>query len=229
MALSLCWVLILLWPNELRAFQATQHPLRLKDAWLTAAWVSAAAAPRVFDLNNHLPSCAPCDVQQIPWFDRWAVTLPHDALSTASSGLVFALAALESLDLARGGPEHYGEIAYLSESAGWALGAGEVLKAIVARKRPVLYTTEATAAAADLENQRSWPSDHTAVAAALAAGYLLVPRGAPLPAWRRWAVVAAAASVGVLRVASGKHFPSDVAGGAALGVVSAFAVRAIRF
>jgi membrane-associated phospholipid phosphatase len=35
--------------------------------------------------------------------------------------------------------------------------------------------------------------------------------------------------VGALRVASGKHFPSDVAGGAALGVVSAFAVRAIRF
>lgn len=222
-------MLILVWPNELRAFQGTQHGLRGKDVWLTAAWASAAAAPRVFDINNHPPSCAPCERQGIPWFDRWAVTQPHDALSTASSGVVFALAALESLDLVRGGPEHYGEIAYLSESAGWALGAGELLKAIVARKRPVLYTADAAAAAADLENQRSWPSDHTAVAAALAAGYLLVPRGQPLPAWRRWAVVAAAASVGVLRVASGKHFPSDVAGGAALGVVSAFTVRAIRF
>lgn len=229
MALTLCCILILLWPNELRAFQGAPHGLRAKDAWLTAGWLSAAAVPRVFDINNHPPSCAPCDLQTVPWFDRWAVTQPHDALSTASSGLVFAMAALESLDLVRGGPEHYGEIAYLSESAGWALGAGEVLKAIVARKRPVLYTADATAAAADLENQRSWPSDHTAVAAALAAGYLLIPRGQPLPAWRRWAVVAAATSVGVLRVASGKHFPSDVAGGAALGVVSAFAVRAIRF
>lgn len=225
----MCCLLIPLWPNELGAFQRAQHRLQSKDAWLTAAWLSAAAAPRVFDINNHPPGCAPCDVQGLPWFDRWAVTPPHDALSTASGGIVFALAALESLDLVRGGPGHYGEIAYLSESAGWALGAGEVLKAMVARKRPVLYTAEATAAAADLENQRSWPSDHTAVAAALAAGYLLIPRDEPLPAWRRWAVVAAATSVGVLRVASGKHFPSDVVGGAALGVVSAFAVRAIRF
>lgn len=229
MTLVLCGLLILLWPKELRAFQEPQHRLRPVDAWLTAAWVSAAAAPRVFDLNHHPPSCAPCDVQGVPWFDRWAVSKPRDALSAASSGLVFAMAALESLDLVRGGPAHYGEIAYLSESAGWALGAGEVLKALVARKRPVLYTAEATAAAADLENQRSWPSDHTAVAAALAAGYLLVPRGQPLPAWRRWATVAAATSVGVLRVASGKHFPSDVLGGAALGVGSAFAVRVIRF
>jgi membrane-associated phospholipid phosphatase len=225
----LCWLLILLWPNELPAFQGAQHRLRPVDAWLTAAWLSTAAAPRAFDINNHAPSCAPCDTQGIPWFDRWAVTEPHDALSAASSGLVFAMAALESLDLARGGRAHYGEIAYLSESAGWALGAGEVLKVIIARKRPVLYTAEARAAAADLENQRSWPSDHAAVAAALAAGYLLVPRGKPVPAWRRWAVVAAATSVGVLRVASGKHFPSDVLGGAALGVVSAVTVRAIRF
>ena len=206
-----------------------QRRLEPRDAWLTAAWLSAAVAPRVFDLNNHPPGCAPCDLQGVPWFDRWAVTLPHDALSTASGGIVFAMAALESLDLVRGGPEHFGEIAYLSESAGWALGAGELLKAIVARKRPVLYTAEATAAAADPENQRSWPSDHTAVAAALAAGYLLVPRGRPVPAWRRWAVMAAATSVGVLRVASGRHFPSDVVGGAALGVVSALTVRAIRF
>lgn len=229
MALAWCGLLILLWPNELRAFQGVQHRLQPKDAWLTAAWLSAAAAPRLLDLNHHLPSCAPCDLQAVPWFDRWAVSTPRDALSVASGGIVFAMAALESLDLVRGGPEHYGEIAYLSESAGWALGAGELLKAIVARKRPVLYTAEAPAAADDLDNQRSWPSDHTAVAAALAAGYLLVPRGAPVPAWRRWAVVAAATSVGVLRVASGKHFPSDVVGGAALGVVSAVTVRAIRF
>lgn len=227
--LALCGALILLWPNELAAFQGVQHRLRPADLWLTAAWGMAAATPRVFDINHHAPSCAPCEVQSLPWFDRWAVTEPRDGLSAASSGLVFAMAALESLDLVRGGPAHYGDIAYLSESAGWALGAGEVLKAIVARKRPVLYTADATGAAADLENQRSWPSDHTAVAAALAAGFLLVPREEPLPAWRRWAVVAAAASVGVLRVASGRHFPSDVVGGAALGVVSAVTVRAIRF
>jgi membrane-associated phospholipid phosphatase len=32
-----------------------------------------------------------------------------------------------------------------------------------------------------------------------------------------------------MRVAAGKHFPSDVVGGAALGVTSAVVVHAIRF
>lgn len=224
-----CLSLILLSPKELGAFQARPHRLVAGDIVLSAGWLSAYGAPHWLDLNDHLPSCAPCDRQSVPAFDRWAIAQPRDALSAASSGIVFALAALETLDLARGGPEHYGEIGYLSESAGWALGATELIKTLVARKRPVLYTADAPAAASDLDNQRSWPSGHAAVAAALAAGYLLVPRGERVPAWRRWAVVAAAASVGALRVAAGKHFPSDVVSGGALGVVSAVTVRAIRF
>ncbi len=227
--LILCLAVILLSPKELGAFQGGAHRLKPADAWLSAGWLSAYAAPHLLNLNEHPPSCAPCDRQGVPWFDRWAIGQPRDALNAASSGLVLALAALETLDLSRGGADHYGEIGYLSESAGWALGATEVLKAVAARKRPVLYTADAVAAASDLDNQRSWPSGHTAVAAALAAGYWLAPRGQPVPAWRRWAVVATAASVGVLRVAAGKHFPSDVLGGAALGVMSAVTVRAIRF
>ena len=52
---------------------------------------------------------------------------------------------------------------------------------------------------------------------------------APLPAWHKWAALATAVSIGALRVAAAKHFPSDVVAGAALGVVSAVTVRAIRF
>jgi membrane-associated phospholipid phosphatase len=93
----------------------------------------------------------------------------------------------------------------------------------------VLYTAAAAEAAADLDAQRSWPSAHAAVAAALATSYWLAPRERAAPAWRRWAVVGTVVTVGALRVAAGRHFPSDVVGGAALGVVSAVTVRVIRF
>jgi len=229
---SVCAPVMLLCTTELAAMQGTGHRLRVRDALLSAGAVALYAAPHVFSINDHPPSCAPCDRRTVPWLDRWAIVEPRDVADAASTVLVAALtalAALETVDLVRSGSAHYAEVAYLAESAGWALGATELIKAAVARKRPVLYTAAAAGAAGDLDAQRSWPSGHTAVAAALATSYLLAPREQPLPPWRRWAALGATLSVGVLRVAAGRHFPSDVAGGAALGVVSAITVRAIRF
>lgn len=228
-AASLCLLPILLCANELAAVQGSSHRLGPVDAVLSVGAVGMYAAPHVFSINQHAPSCAPCDRQAVPWLDRWAIAERRDAMDAASTGLVLALAALETLDLAQSGTAHYGEIGYVAESAGWALGATELVKAAVARKRPVLYTVDAPAAAGDLDSQRSWPSSHAALAMALATSYLLAPRERAAPAWRRWAALGAAVSVGVLRVAAGRHFPSDVVGGAALGVVSAITVRAVRF
>ncbi len=226
--MSVCVAFILLCANELAA-QARDHRLGSLDAVLSAGALGIYAAPHLFSINDHPPSCAPCDRQTVPWLDRWAIAEPRNAMDVASTALVVLLAAAETLDLTQAGPAHYGEIAYLAESAGWALGASELLKAAVARKRPVLYTAKALAAAGDPDAQRSWPSGHAAVAMALATSYLLAPRERPAPAWRRWVVLGGAAGVGALRVAAGRHFPSDIAGGAALGVVSAITVRAIRF
>jgi len=214
-AASVCLPLILLCANELAAMQARGHRLGARDAVLAAGAVGIYAAPHLFSINDHPPSCAPCDGQRVPWLDRWAIAEPRDAMDLASTALVLLLAAAETVDLAQSGPAHYGEIGYVAESA--------------ARKRPVLYTADAAPAAGDLDSQRSWPSSHAAVAMALATSYLLAPRERPAPAWRRWAALGAAATVGALRVAAGRHFPSDVVGGAALGVVSAVTVRAIRF
>ena len=226
---SVCLPLILLCANELAALQARDHRLGALDAVLSAGALGVYAAPHLFSVNEHPPSCAPCDRHAVPWLDRWAIAEPRNGLDLASTGLVLLLAAAGTVDLGRNGPAHYAEIAYLAESAGWALGTAELIKAAVARKRPVLYTAAAAEVAADLDAQRSWPSGHAAVAAALATGYWLAPRERAPPAWRRWAAVSAAAAVGALRVAAGRHFPSDVLGGAALGVVSAVTVRAIRF
>jgi membrane-associated phospholipid phosphatase len=226
-----CLLLISLPAKELGAQERTPHRLGPVDAVLAAGAAGAYFAPHVFKLNEHPPSCAPCSQGSVPWFDRWAITEPRNLPDAASSGLVVALAGLEALDLARAGPAHYGEVGYVAESAGWALGAAEVLKAIAARKRPVLYTPLAPMDSSNLEAQRSWPSGHAAVAFALATSFFLVPRAgaAPIPAWHKWLALAAATSIGVLRVAAGKHFPSDVMSGAALGAVSAVTVRAVRF
>jgi membrane-associated phospholipid phosphatase len=225
--------LICLCAKELGAVQAApppRHRLEPKDLLLGAAAAGLYATPHALGINHHPPDCVPCDAQTVPWFDRWAITDVRSGWGTASSGVVLALAALETLDLSRSGPDHYAEVAYLAESAAWALGSSELMKALVARKRPVLYTSGASAAAPDLESQRSWPSGHTAVAFALATSYFLAPRDArAVPAWRRWAALGAATSVGLLRVLAGQHFPSDVVSGAALGAASALTVRTIRF
>lgn len=94
-------------------------------------------------------------------------------------------------------------------------------KRSVRRPRPVL---DPVPRARQLKRQpitTSFPSGHSASAAAFAAGVALES-----PAWG--AVVAPVAwSVAVSRVYTGVHFPVDVLAGAALGVGAAFAVRGL--
>ncbi len=67
----------------------------------------------------------------------------------------------------------------------------------------------------------------SSIAFALATSYLL-SRVAPSRTARVGAIAAATAAA-VLRVASARHFPSDVVGGAAVEVGSAVLVHSIRF
>ncbi|WP_369657925.1 phosphatase PAP2 family protein [Streptomyces sp. RPA4-2] len=65
----------------------------------------------------------------------------------------------------------------------------------------------------------SFPSGHSASAAAFATGVALESRG-----WGA-AVAPLATAVALSRVYTGAHFPSDVLAGAALGAAAAYAVR----
>jgi membrane-associated phospholipid phosphatase len=95
----------------------------------------------------------------------------------------------------------------------------EWTKAWVHRSRPIMYTAQASSVAGDRDNRRSFPSGHTATAFAVATSYAIMAHQQHLPHATRNDILlfAGAAGVGSLRVAAGRHFLTDVLGGAALG------------
>jgi membrane-associated phospholipid phosphatase len=201
--------------------------VRPADVVMVGAGGAAFLAPRVLDINRRPPACAPCDRADVAWFDRWAIDVPAGVPAAGSTALIVALSAATWWDMARrpGGGRH---VVASIQSVAWGVGATELAKVIIARKRPVLYTASAPDFAAELDNQRSLPSTHAATAFALATSYWLSSRERA-PDWARWAALVAAASVGGLRIVSHRHFPSDVLAGAAVGVASAIVVHHIRF
>ncbi|MEE1753935.1 bifunctional phosphatase PAP2/diacylglycerol kinase family protein [Streptomyces sp. SP18CS02] len=94
-------------------------------------------------------------------------------------------------------------------------------KRSVRRARPVLDAVPLVRQMKKQPFTTSFPSGHSASAAAFATGVLLESRG-----WGA-VVVPLATAVALSRVYTGVHYPSDVLVGAALGVGAAFAVRGL--
>ncbi len=183
-------------------------------------------AARSLNLNQPPADCGPCDPATVPVFDRWAI---HDEISfhaKLSDLLVVGLAAGTLVDLAVVGS---GRAMVTSvEAATWTLAVTELSKVIIGRKRPVLYTDAAAEHVSSEESLRSMPSGHTSVAFALATSYILMTRHRENN-WPAYLAGAAAVTIGVLRVTGGRHFPSDVLIGAAVGTLTAGVVHEIRF
>jgi len=203
---------------------AGQAPYRA--TWWDAASVVTAVGfgliPAAAGFPHGLPSCAPCDPASLPGIDRVALHTFSGGAGTASTALlggVVGFASLVALDGATA-TQARGRVAVYGNSLAWTFAATEWLKALVHRSRPVLYTADAPAAASSPDNRRSFPSGHASVAFAAATSYLVMARRERLPHRTRNAVLLYTGALGVaaLRVAAGKHFPTDVAGGAALGV-----------
>ncbi|MGH7645810.1 MAG: phosphatase PAP2 family protein [Gemmatimonadales bacterium] len=146
---------------------------------------------------------------------------PSSGLALASHVTLAGVVGLAGVASLHGLPpgQRRGNLAVLANATVWATATTGWLKVTVGRKRPVLYTSDAPAAASDPDNQRSWPSGHTAAAFSAATAYLVLAGRQHLPHRTRNAVLLYAGAVGVaaLRVAAAKHFPTDVVGGAALG------------
>ncbi len=216
--------------SEVASSQAPTTPMFTPtDAAIIGLSAGLYWAPSILGIHAGDPECLPCDRAELPIFDRWSVGKVRPFLSHLSTGVVLGLAAGIWADLWRAGPEGRVQVLASTESAALATGITMLMKEAVGRKRPVLYTDAATQVTDLADQTRSWPSGHTSAAFALATSFVLSKSGssASLPA--RAAALGAAVAVGALRVASARHFPTDVVGGAAVGIGSALLVHKIRF
>ena len=190
------------------------------------------AIPELIGINDDSVRCVPCNRSSVPFFDRWIIAPTRPKAGAMSDLLRAGVAGLSWLDLVDEGPVGHAGIVASIESALWAESAVHLIKAIVGRYRPVLYTESGRAVATVTSNQRSWPSGHAATAAALATSYWLthkkLDRGRGKE-WRAWAIIGGAVGVGIMRMAAAKHYPSDVLSGFAAGVATAVLVHAIKF
>ena len=202
---------------------AAQAPysLRWGDAVSVAAAGVAALIPEATKLPKVAPSCAPCDPRSLPGIDRSALHTFSGSAGTMSTALLVStvgFAGIASLDGATAA-QRRGHVAVFANSLAWTLAATDWMKVLVRRKRPVLYTADAAAAKDDPNSQRSFPSGHASIAFAAATSYVVMAQREHLPHRGRNAALLYVGALGVaaLRVAAGKHFPTDVLGGAALG------------
>jgi len=177
-------------------------------------------------------TCVPCNRYEVPVFDRWAIAPVRPIPARISDVLLIGIGVTSWINLANEGAAGRQGIVSSVETVLIAEGVSQLLKRVVGRKRPVLYTPEGASVAGDPRNQQSWPSGHAAGAAALAASYWLTRNRVSAGGENDTHAVmlaAGAVTVAALRVVAAKHFPSDVIPGLILGVASAGLVHTIKF
>ena len=182
--------------------------------------------PRIFSINDGLPTCAPCDPATLPGIDRWAVSTERTEFDTASDVAILALAGgtwYELSTLSNGNAD----VAASVEATAWTYGVTELAKALINRNRPVLYSEDAAEAQESVNNHRSMYSGHASTSFAMGTSYFL-SMSHKEGLGRTWPLISAAVIAG-LRLAAAKHFPTDVLVGAILGTATAIVIHGIRF
>ena len=142
-----------------------------------------------------------------------------DVLVAAMAVLPAALMSLPEIS------KHRGPLALMyAETFLFAMGGAALAKGMADRPRPFVYAANPDVPAGaklDADAARSFYSQHTALAFAAAFFTCTVFSDYyPDSKWKikAWAAaVGGAAAVGTLRIASGRHFPTDVITGAAVG------------
>jgi membrane-associated phospholipid phosphatase len=224
-------LLLLLAPLPLFG-QRAAYTAGWRDVAITGGSGLLAVLPVALRLPHGAPPCAPCDPAGLWGIDRVAVH-PVDAGAARASDLLLAgVAGSAALASVLGVPASRarGNVAVMADAVSLTGAATEWVKALVHRSRPVLYTADAVAAAGSHENRVSFPSGHTSFAFAAATSYAVLAGRQHLPHATRNSVLLflGAAGVGSLRVAAHRHFPTDVAAGAALGAGIGWLVAAVH-
>jgi membrane-associated phospholipid phosphatase len=220
--LPVCLILIL----PFRAVQAqTLHTL---EPGKEAALLGTGVILHGFGLlQQHAERVRPLpllDPAQVPAVDRIALRQWHPA-AHRSSNLLFGVAAASSFMVAiinQHGEQPLLPAVILLEGELISSGLTNSVKHLVRRPRPYLYNSAvpATAYHPDDDDLSFW-SGHTANTAALTFGCAALvqhsnaPPEAKTATWIGAAV--APAAMGYLRVRAGRHFPTDVVVGYAMG------------
>lgn len=181
--------------------------------------VHVAVVP-VRDPTGQVADPGPLDAWVSPRYDR-RPALASDVVLLGTLGLGTALALHDGL---RDGEGLSPRLWIMAETLSATLLATDMLKLFWARPRP--YTAlvgdpQVDEARTRLDSELSFPSGHASLtaAAAVSAARMLSLSGSPPP--RRaltWsAAIAAAGAAAALRVAAGKHHPTDVVAGFVLG------------
>jgi len=231
--ITVLWTALLLFFAPLETSAQTQDTTVFGggDVLALAGAGALLLGPALF-LKADSVTCVPCDPMTVPAFDRWAIAPVRPVPAAVSDVLLLGIGVSSWINLANEGAAGRAGIVSSVESMLIAEGVSELLKRVVRRKRPVLYTPEGASVAGEPKNQQSWPSGHAAGAAAMAASYWLtrnrISAGGQNDA-HAWMLAASAVGVAALRVAAAKHFPSDVIPGLLIGIASAGLVHTVKF
>ncbi len=196
------------------------------DVPVVAASALTIAVPALLASRLIHPTC-PCDPASVNAFDRGAIgnhSDAADAVSTVTVGLTLVVPpVLDAWALGRGDALTadlvvFGEVVLVNGAL------VQIVKYSVQRPLPRTYAGDPGLVGSP-GGYRSFYSGHTstAVAALTAAAYTLRRRyGERI--WPWLVVAGVGASVGLERVAAGRHFPTDVIAGAAAGAAVGLAV-----
>jgi len=192
----------------------------------------AAGLARVLFKDKLVQKSCPCDSASINRLDRWTVGYHSQAASVAADvtvyGVLLALPFVDLLDLGFGRALGEDVVVYV-EAIAVSTAIQNATNFIVARPRPRSYAGD-PAMANSGEGYLSFYAGHVStVSAGLVVVALTIRKRYGEQVWP-WIVAALiTSSVAVERVASGHHFPTDVAVAAVAGTAVGFAVPWLHF
>lgn len=196
------------------------------DVPVIVAGGSVGLARALFEDHFARKSC-PCDPSSVNALNRWAIGYHNDGANLAANitvyGTMAALPLLDALDVGWGRPLLDDVVVY-AEALAVDTGIQNIVNFAVARPRPRTYAGN-PAFVNGAEGYVSFYAGHVATAfTAMSVASFTLKRRYGAGVWPWLATVLVGGSVAVERVASGHHFPTDVATAAVAGTAIGVAV-----
>jgi membrane-associated phospholipid phosphatase len=196
------------------------------DIPVIVAGGSIGLARVLFEDDLARKSC-PCDASSVNALDRWVIGYHSEAASLAANitvyGTMFVLPVLDAVDLGFGRPLLDDVVVY-AEALAVDTGLQNIVNFAVARPRPRTYAGDPTFVNG-AEGYVSFYAGHVSTAfTAMSAASFTLRRRYGAGVWPWIATLLVGGSVAVERVASGHHFPTDVATGAVVGTAIGIAI-----